>query len=353
MNPKCLTRERVLYCGLAAAIALSLFSNSAAAEPTAEPDAIRAAVAKSLPLLERSAKTSMTERPECFTCHNQGLPIVVLAAARKRGLAIDEDGLKAQLRFTADFLVKNREKYREGRGQAGQTFMAGYALWALEQGDWPADDVTEAVAEYFLKFQADDDHWKCHTHRPPSEASHFTANFLGLQALRAFSTADQRERAAVRREQVRDWLIKTKPVDNEDRVFRLRGLRAADAAAEVLKTATQELLDTQQPDGGWAQTADLASDAYAAGTALAALHQAGGLAVDDEKSRRGRTFLLHSQQEDGSWHVRSRSEPFQTYYESGYPHGEDQYISITAGCWATLALLQALPEVPPKGRAAP
>lgn len=343
----------IFRCVLTANLALSLFSISAAFEPAESGDALRAAVEKSLPLLERSAKTSMAERKECFTCHNQGLPILVLAAARKRGFAIDDEGLKAQLRFTADFLAKNREKYRDGRGQAGQTFMAGYALWALEQGGWPADDVTEAVVEYFLKFQADDDHWKCHTHRPPSEASHFTANFLGLQALRAFSTADQQERAAARRGQVRNWLVHANPVDTEDRVFRLRALRVAEAPAEVLETATQELLDAQQPDGGWAQTADLASDAYATGIALTALHQAGGLSADDERARRGRAFLLQAQQEDGSWHVASRSEPFQTYYESGYPHGEDQFISITAGSWATLALLLALPEVPRVGGAVP
>lgn len=309
-------------------------------------DAIRTAIAKSLPLLERGARTSKAERKECFTCHNQGLPVMALATARQKSFAIDETELKEQLRFTADFLAKNREKYREGRGQAGQTFMAGYALWTLQHGDWPPDETTASVAEYFLKYQADRDHWTSHTHRPPSEASDFTANFLGLVSLRAYGTPDQQERVAVRRRQVREWLLAAKPNDNEDRVFRLWALRLADAPPAAVASAAAELANSQRSDGGWSQRDDMESDAYATGTALVALFRAGNLATDSEAYLRGASFLLKQQHEDGSWHVASRSEPFQTYFESGYPHGEDQFISITAGGWATLALTLALPDAP-------
>ena len=53
---------------------------------------------------------------------------------------------------------------------------------------------------------------------------------------------------------------------------------------------------------------------------------------------------MSTQQSDGSWHVKSRSDPFQTYFESGYPHGKDQFISIAAAGWATTALALALPK---------
>ena len=52
---------------------------------------------------------------------------------------------------------------------------------------------------------------------------------------------------------------------------------------------------------------------------------------------------MSNQLPDGSWHVVSRSKPFQPYFESGYPHGKDQFISIAAAGWATTALLLALP----------
>src|SRR5262249_13807004 len=52
-----------------------------------------------------------------------------------------------------------------------------------------------------------------------------------------------------------------------------------------------------------------------------------------------------------TWYVRSRSKPFQTYFESGFPHGKDQFISLAASSWATTALALALPENPPASKA--
>src|SRR5205823_11944878 len=79
-------------------------------------------------------------------------------------------------------------------------------------------------------------------------------------------------------------------------------------------------------------------DAYATGSALVALHEAGKLATTAAVYQRGVNYLLKNQLEDGSWRVQSRSKPFQTYFESGFPHRKDQFISIAASGWATTAL---------------
>jgi squalene cyclase len=146
-------------------------------------------------------------------------------------------------------------------------------------------------------------------------------------------------------EQTRTWLVKTPGYETEDRVFRLRALQLVDAPERNISEAVQELLQTQNEDGGWAQLVDRESDAYATGSVLVALNQSGSIATDNPAFRRGLSFLLATQQADGSWHVASRSKPFQTYFESGYPHGADQFISIAAAGWATTALALALPEV--------
>ena len=52
------------------------------------------------------------------------------------------------------------------------------------------------------------------------------------------------------------------------------------------------LLSKQQDDGGWAQTADMDSDAYATGLALVALHQAGDLPVSNRDHRMPQTSLF-------------------------------------------------------------
>jgi hypothetical protein len=306
-------------------------------------DAIKAAVAKSLPLLETGARGSMEKRKQCFTCHNQGLTVMALTAARSRGMTIDEENLRRQVEFTADFLAKNRTNYLDGRGQGGQALTAGYALWTLEMGGWKSDGTTDAVAEYLLKFQNDLDHWKPQTVRPPSEGSLFTVSYVALRGLKTFGTTGQQDRIVKRTAQVRQWLLNTPAQETEDRVFRLRALHAAGAPQDEIRDAAQDLLKTQRADGGWAQLDGLEGDAYATGTALVALHQTGGIATADPAYRNGLRFLLAKQLDDGSWHVPTRSTPIQTYYESGYPHDEDQFISITAAGWATTALALALP----------
>ena len=89
----------------------------------------------------------------------------------------------------------------------------------------------------------------------------------------------------------------------------------------------------------------MGSDAYATGSALVALCLAGGLATDEPAYRRGVAFLLREQRADGSWLVKSRSKPFQPYYESGFPHGNDQFISMAATSWAVTALALTCPKV--------
>jgi hypothetical protein len=85
----------------------------------------------------------------------------------------------------------------------------------------------------------------------------------------------------------------------------------------------------------------MASDAFATGQALAALHESGALPADDPAYRRGVAYLLSTQLADGSWLVKSRSTPFQPHFESGFPHGPDQWVSMAATNWAIRALAPA------------
>lgn len=305
---------------------------------------LKAAVDKSLPLLVAGAKSVLSHSRQCYMCHQQGPPVFALVMARSRGWQIDEENLQAHLNHTAKFLAGNKARYLEGKGQGGAADMAGYALWTLEAGNWQPDETTAAVAEYFLLYQQDRDHWQSVSNRPPSEASPFTATYLALRSLQTFGTEKQRERTLARFKQVREWLLTAEAKDTEDRVFRLWSLAIAEAPAEVIQAAKDELLKSQRDDGGWAQLQELESDAYATGSVLVALNETGSLAATDKTYQRGLQFLLKNQQADGSWHVKSRSKPFQPYFESGYPHGKDQFISCAAGGWATMALLLALPE---------
>jgi hypothetical protein len=232
----------------------------------------------------------------------------------------------------------------KGRGTGGQVDTAGYALWTLEMSGWKPDQTTAAVAEYLLQYNKDLDHWKTTSNRPPSEASVFTTTYVALRGLKSYGTTEQKERVEKRIEEVRDWLLKATPKDTEDRVFRLWAMKLAGVDEKELQSPIKELTEAQRKDGGWSQLDSLESDAYATGSALVALHQAGGVATGDDIYQRGLQFLVQAQREDGSWLVKSRSRPFQPYYESGFPHEKNQFISIAASGWATTALALACPK---------
>jgi hypothetical protein len=72
-----------------------------------------------------------------------------------------------------------------------------------------------------------------------------------------------------------------------------------------------------------------------------------GLPVSDTAYQRGIKFLLSTQQEDGSWYVKTRALAFQPWFDAGFPHGYDQWISAAGTNWATMALALALPETGP------
>jgi hypothetical protein len=139
-------------------------------------------------------------------------------------------------------------------------------------------------------------------------------------------------------EHARAWLIGVEPKENEERVMQLLGLRWTDADQAIVRMRGEQLLAQQQPDGGWAQRTGFASDAYATGQALYALHEAFGLPVSSAEYQRGVKYLLDTQFEDGSWRVISRAVKFQPYFESGFPHGADQWISSAGTAWAAIAL---------------
>ena len=107
----------------------------------------------------------------------------------------------------------------------------------------------------------------------------------------------------------------------------------------------REIQTLQRPDGGWSDMASMNSNAFATGKALVAL-QSAGVATSDAAFQRGVKFLLDSQQEDGSWYVKSRALAFQPYFDNGYPHGYDQWISAAGAGWATAALSLAMPPKP-------
>ncbi len=61
--------------------------------------------------------------------------------------------------------------------------------------------------------------------------------------------------------------------------------------------------------------------------------------------RKGLKYLLDTQDGEGAWVVHTRAYAIQPFVNSQFPpYDENQFISATASNWATMALLNALPD---------
>jgi squalene cyclase len=125
--------------------------------------------------------------------------------------------------------------------------------------------------------------------------------------------------------------------------MKLLGLLWAGRGVADRAPLAQQILAKQRPDGGWAQTDELQSDAYATGQVLYALREL-GTPAGDAALQRGVSYLVRTQEADGSWHVRNRAMKLQPYFESGFPYEHDQWISAAATAWATMALTATATE---------
>jgi hypothetical protein len=320
--------------------ALVLFGLSIPSDALRE-DTVRKAVRRAVPQLLAGA-TGHIEKKSCFACHNQAYPAMALVAAKEHGISLPDDFFTGQADHIVQFFGGHIRDFQAGKGTGGQAATAAYALLTLELAGHKPDETTAAMAKYLVGFQPSHDYWRMTSHRPPTESSHFTTTYVAMRALRTYGSPDDRDRIAKRVKAAREWLIRTPGKETEDRVFRLLGLKEAGASEAEIAAAAWDLAKRQRADGGWSQLDSGASDAYATGSALVALHEVGGLKAESAAYRAGVDYLLKTQLPDGSWKVKSRSIPFQPYYESGFPHGKNQFISISASGWATAALVHAM-----------
>ena len=318
------------------------FAMTAAADDSAPFLArLQSAAERAIPPIQK-AMTGSADQRECFTCHHQAVPVVALAAAESRGLAVERAGLDRQIQHTITHLQRGYENYERGKGQGGQVATAGYALLALQAANWPADETTDAVVHYLLQHQRRASHYSENSNRPPTSGSDFTATYLAAQGMLSYGTASQQSAIDKRIRTVSDWVMTSEPSDTEDAVFRLKLLLLLDASPEHIDSARQQLFDLQRDDGGWAQLPEMDSDPYATATAVHALLTATGVDGLDARIRKGLLYLLDTQQADGTWHVATRADGFQTYFESGFPYEEDQFISMSATSWALLSLVESM-----------
>jgi ankyrin repeat protein len=311
-------------------------SEQARLQPKVESGAIERALARSLPLIQRSG-LAFSERKSCVSCHHQSLVAMAVGSARKSGFPFDATIAAQEHVRIINVLAKSREGMLAGSGVTDELAPA-YILAGLDAAGHKPDQISDALVQFLVLRQQPDGSWTTPVYRPPQDASDITFTALAIRGLASFAPQGRAHELADRIAQARAWLEQAEARETEDVAFRLLGLTWARASRRQIDGTRTRLLREQRADGGWAQLPALTSDAYATGLALVALHESDGSVAIEPGYRRGIEYLLRTQLADGSWFVQTRSFPLQPFVGTHFPYGRSQFISLAATCWASMAL---------------
>lgn len=271
----------------------------------------------------------------CNSCHSQDLPSAAAAFARSRGLRAPRE-----IPQLPQSMMPSPERIMD-LNIVSATSIA-WELFDFGMNGAPRSPYTDAAVRAIKAMQTPQGHWSANeSRRPPMSTGDFQAAALSIYAIKHYTPAGGEATSEQSIARAVAWLERSTPETTQDRVFHALALAWANEGAESAKAAAHVLIAMQRSDGGWSQLPGMDSDAYATGQALYALHTAGKMPVTDPAYQKGIDYLLRTQAADGTWHVKSRAIWLQPYFESGFPYGQDQFISTAGTAWASMALTAA------------
>lgn len=311
-------------------------AGDSASEAPAGQSEIRAAIARSVPYIQEHGASWIEDRG-CVSCHRVGMMTWSLREAADHGFDVDRVQLSEWTDWSLAALAEVDEQRGEPIGTRNPEGMSQLLLNQQTVSDTPErQQAYQVLVDILLAGQSKDGTWKPGGQLPQQKranketrqvstmwntlalmqvtpASAETTNSIQL-ATRRITTADPGEST--------EWYVTRL-------LFALKHPKP-DTSASWL----DQLKSHQQTDGGWGWLVEEPADALATGMALYAMRQA-GVGDDDPAVQAAQTFLLQTQQEDGSWAVHGTKE------------SKRESLEETAGfwgtTWATIALLQALP----------
>lgn len=342
-----------LWSGL---IILSVFAALPLRGQEAHPDDLRAAASRALAAIQKAqAPWYTTNKQVCASCHHQYQPALAYRVARDHRVPFDEaiakaDAIKAFTFADIDRAVQYTYVIEPAMDDA-------YRMVAANAAGVKPNLGAAVYARLLISRQNTEGDWDGFHQRPPSSYSRVTMAALGLRAVQLYHHPSQKAQADAAIARARKFLESRTARDTEERSYQLLGLRwalgagapsakAAGADRALLRKLAAALQATQRQDGGWSSIPGRESDVYSTGQALVALHDGGSVAIIDSSWQRGIAYLLKTQAPDGTWHARSRLHPpaplSPPYFDAGYPHGHDQFLSMQGASWAVMALSYAL-----------
>jgi len=312
---------------------------------TVEPSDIRSSVSRSLAILQESSQIfSINAKHNCASCHHNTLTSMAAGLAAQKGISpIDSftsfriNTMAGSIRGISDPNLINQI--------VPVNFIPPYMLLGLAAENYPADFATDIAVDYIMSQVKPDGSFLAESGRPPLETGDIHLTALDIRAIQLYVPPAKAKLAKDIVTRARQWLEKASPVQQQELVFQLLGLQWSGSTEAIKKKVAVSLKAMQNPDGGWSQLPTMASDAYATGQALYALSESRMTKSDEDVYQKGLNYLLKTQNKEGAWVVITRAYPIQPFVNSQFPpYDENQFISAAASAWATLALLNALPD---------
>lgn len=298
---------------------------------------------RSLAYLNREVPRWSREN-RCYSCHNNGDGARAIFVALTANFTANGNDLAETLAFLArpEIWDKNGVDAAFSDKRLARVQFAA-ALGDAEGAGRVVDRSALArAADLLAKDQAEDGSWpidEAAAVGSPTTWGTPLATALAIQALRRAD--DRRFGRAISRAEA--W-IRSRPIQNVHDASSILLVLIRDEPADRVRIAdaVDFLGRSQNEDGGWGPFLRASSEPFDTALAMIALARATDRRDVREKVRRGRTFLVASQNVDGSWAETTRP-----------PGGESYAQRISTTSWAAMALTVTEPsrlkaEGPPK-----
>ncbi len=342
-------RCRVWIVGFVGSIANVLGNVGAklAAEDTTPAAAsVQKTIERGLTFLASDAVAWRKEH-DCVSCHHAGLVIWAMQEAQHRNFAVDAPLLKELTRWVAE----------SGDGKTGvprppglpkalnaKAVWLGLGLGAVRQPDEVTTTGLKRMLETIRNDQLENGSWASWPETRPPIFGNSDDSMTALATLALQACADQDTLVKAARDNGVKWLTETKSDDDPQSIaMRLVLWKRLDKPQTEIDLLARKIRERQRNDGGWSQSQDMGSDAWATGQALYALAHA-GLTSENAAVVRGHQFLIQTQRENGSWTMTSRpTKP------GGEGSGSLIPITGAGAAWAVLGLVRSADQpLPPK-----
>lgn len=271
----------------------------------------------------------------CYSCHNNGDGARALMAAAKAGYEVPDDALASTRNWlvTPDGWDKNggEGEFNDQRLAWLQfgTALATQVALAEAEGDPRSTEALLSAARRIADMQSSDGSWTIQDGGLIGSPVTWGPVLSTVLARRTLRTADA-NRFAAHIARADEWLRSSEPQSVLDAAAVLAALNETDDPrdARLTEHCLTLLQKSQSTAGGWGPYPISPPETFDTAMVLLALKSSKSAPEIEAMIAAGRSFLIKSQQPNGSWRETTRPPGAESYA---------QHISTTA--WGTLALL--------------